>query len=387
MASGTALVPSSAARLEIYGRGGEASARCYQCATCSSVCELATEDHTFPRRQMLWTQWGLRDRLAGDPGIWLCHQCNDCTVRCPRDARPGDIMQVARGMAIEELAFPRFVGHLVGRARTTWVLLLGIPFLFWTLLVYLHNGLTPAAGGDWAYAEIVPHWMIYSVYFPTFFVLAGVPALVGASRAWKKWGEGRKRAGSFVTNLIAVLTEIVVHRRFGKCGVGKGRKWGHFFIFWGFILAAVTSGFLVVWLYAYDLELPLFSYRCPGAAGPTCHLPLDNWMKIMGNIGAVSLVLGGVLILINRLSPGQPAGKSMAFDNLLLAVVLLVIATGVGAEVGRLVLNPGVAMWIYIVHLSSVLCLFLSVPYSKFAHMVYRTLALVHERMVTAAKS
>ncbi len=28
------------------------------------------------------------DQLMGDPGVWLCHQCNDCSVRCPRDVEP-----------------------------------------------------------------------------------------------------------------------------------------------------------------------------------------------------------------------------------------------------------------------------------------------------------
>ena len=45
---------------------------------------------------------------------------------------------------------------------------------------------------------------------------------------------------------------------------------------------------------------------------------------------------------------------------------------------------PVVASVIYVVHLGTILTLFLTVPFSKFAHMVYRTLAMVHERMVQA---
>ena len=36
---------------------------------------------------------------------------------------------------------------------------------------------------------------------------------------------------------------------------------------------------------------------------------------------------------------------------------------------------------LYIVHLGVVMTLFLTFPYSKFAHLLYRTLAMVHERM------
>ena len=48
-------------REAFFDRGGENAARCYQCATCSSVCELAPANAPFPRRQILWAQWGLED--------------------------------------------------------------------------------------------------------------------------------------------------------------------------------------------------------------------------------------------------------------------------------------------------------------------------------------
>src|SRR3972149_9333576 len=111
----TALLPSSSFRKALLERGGAPAGKCYQCATCSSVCDLAPAAAPFPRRQMLWAQWGLADRLAGDPTLWLCHQCNDCTARCPRDARPGDVLQVLRALMIERLAAPRFMAPLLGR--------------------------------------------------------------------------------------------------------------------------------------------------------------------------------------------------------------------------------------------------------------------------------
>ncbi|MEW6366823.1 MAG: hypothetical protein AB1714_19520 [Acidobacteriota bacterium] len=40
---------------------------------------------------------------------------------------------------------------------------------------------------------------------------------------------------------------------------------------------------------------------------------------------------------------------------------------------------------LYVVHLGVVLCLFITFPYSKFAHMLYRTLAMVHARMAGIA--
>ena len=97
--------------------GGDSAARCYQCATCSSVCELSTTERPFPRRQMLAAQWGLTQQLAADPTVWLCHQCNDCSERCPRDAKPGDAMAAMRNLMVEELSVPKLLGTLTAKAK------------------------------------------------------------------------------------------------------------------------------------------------------------------------------------------------------------------------------------------------------------------------------
>jgi len=141
MATAPTLDPSLRTREVFRARGGETANRCYQCGTCTSVCRLATEKSVFPRRQMLLAQWGLGDRLTSDAGVWLCYRCNDCTTHCPRDAKPGDVMQVARAVTIERLAVPPAMGTLVAKARVTWPLLLGIPVLFWIGFIALVSDL------------------------------------------------------------------------------------------------------------------------------------------------------------------------------------------------------------------------------------------------------
>lgn len=358
------VFPSAEFRDELASRGGVTAARCYQCATCSSVCQLAPDDGPFPRRQMLKAQWGLGDQLVNDPAVWLCHQCNDCTVRCPRDAKPGDVMQTVRAITVEKLAVPAFMGRLVAKAGSTWPLLLGAPFLFWVLVLYAVTGLqVPAEIKE--YKDVVPHWLIYAVFFP----VAGLVMLAifpSGLRFWNLLGTSGKRSGSFVGNLFPVLVEISTHKRFGSCDAAASRRWGHFALLWGFVGAAVTSGLLLLAIYVLKSEMPL---------------PLLHPFKVLGNLSAVLLVVGGAIVLYNRLVGGDRTGSSTAFDNFFLSVVLLLIATGVLTEVGRFLFPPALNAWIYILHLTVVLCLFATFPYSKFAHMVYRMLAMVHERM------
>ena len=365
MASTSAIVSSPAFRQEVLERGGESVARCYQCATCSSVCELAPAEAPFPRRQMLWTQWGLSDRLAGDPAVWLCHQCNDCTTYCPRDARPGDVLQVVRGLVVESLAFPQALGRLVANAGKSWPILFGVPILFWLVLMGMGGMLQPPADFH-AYEQIVPHSVLYAVFFPLTGLVA-LAAFVSGRRYWQAMGEAAPRSKSFLSGLWATTVDISTHRRFGSCGTARFRRIGHLLLFWGFVGAAITSGLLIVAIYIQGYEMPL---------------PLLHPYKLLGNISAVALVVGAGILVVARITDHDRAGASTPFDTFFTTVVALVIATGVIVELVRLLIpgTPAVAVGSYVLHLGVVTTLFVTFPYSKFAHMLYRTLAMVHEQ-------
>ena len=51
--------------------------------------------------------------------------------------------------------------------------------------------------------------------------------------------------------------------------------------------------------------------------------------------------------------------------------------TGLGAEVLRWLGAPTIGYIVYFMHLVAVMMLFLYMPYTKFAHIVYRTTAYV----------
>ena len=90
----------------LKGVGGDTLKKCYQCATCSVVCPLSKDQKPFPRKEMIWSQWGLKENLIADADVFLCHQCGDCSEKCPRGAKPADVMGAIRAYAYTFYGWP-----------------------------------------------------------------------------------------------------------------------------------------------------------------------------------------------------------------------------------------------------------------------------------------
>ncbi|MEK7385349.1 MAG: heterodisulfide reductase subunit E, partial [candidate division NC10 bacterium] len=71
-------------------------------------------------------------------------------------------------------------------------------------------------------------------------------------------------------------------------------------------------------------------------------------------------------------------GKSTYSDWLFIAVLLLTTLTGFLCQALRLADLPGLAYPMYVVHLVMIYFLLVYLPYSKFAHLEYRTVAMLH---------
>ncbi|MFA4918068.1 MAG: quinone-interacting membrane-bound oxidoreductase complex subunit QmoC [Thermodesulfovibrionales bacterium] len=365
---------------DIIKGGGESLKKCYQCATCSVVCNLTPDSKPFPRKEMMYAQWGLKDKLFGNPDIWLCHQCSDCTAYCPRGANPGEVLNAVRKLSIEKYSVPQFLGKAAGNPGAL-VLLLAIPAVIFLIILaglgHLNLESIRNDAGKIAYSSLVKSYYIDGVFVPIF-MFAVVSLAMGVFRYWKDMiqATGAKPKGSIISAITETIGEILAHKRFEKCNVTIDRKLAHMLVFFSFIGLAITTAWAVLYLYGYEIMHAMGKTPYPWLLGPSPY-PLTDPVKWLGNISAIMLLVGIVMVINNRKKNEEKAGKGSYYDWLFIYIVFAIMATGILSEVMRLADIAVLAYIIYFAHLVVVFFLFAYAPFSKTAHMVYRATAMV----------
>ncbi len=375
---------------ELQSVGGESLKKCYQCATCSVVCPISPTSEPFPRKEMVWAQWGLKDKLTSDIDIWLCHNCGTCSDMCPRGAKPGDLLSALRNMTYRKLVGPSAFGKWMTSAKYL-PFLMALPLILFVLIwigraAYLGTAFPTEPDGSIVYGNLFygdyfidPLFMI-AFFFAVFKILSGTKKLIASM---KPEGEliyiGEKK--HWAKHLVEVIvTEILPHKKFKDCGDDKSdRKIGHLCLMFGFIALAIVTGLVAVGHWGASAFGIL-----PEAFGHYTHTPMDqaNVIKLLANLGAILLLIGLLLLTIRRLTLDDKKQSSSFYDWYLLILIWAIALTGIGSELFRLAGLKYLAFPTYFLHLNAVFMLFFYMPWSKLGHLVYRTAALTYARYI-----
>ena len=360
---------------ELERLGGDTLKKCFQCATCSVACPISPETKPFPRKEMIAASWGLKDRLVGNADVWLCHNCGDCTTLCPRGAKPGDVLGAVRSYAVAEYATPKWLGRMVNDPKMLPVLFLSPAVLFLVLGFILKivgvNWLNFSPGGEEiVHGNFFNTWLVDLIFVPT---VAWVVAIFGLglyrflddihqnALLEGKTDKEKIDGKDFLMALWRVLPTILKHKKFSECGENEGRATSHLMVFYSFIGLFIVTNCFFFSLYILQVHGP-YSQMCA--------------VKWLANISGIALVIGGCLMIKDRLSNTDEV--STYKDWYLLGMVLGVGLTGMLTEMTRLGGLAGASYFIYFVHLMFVFNLFAFLPFSKLAHLVYRTVAMTY---------
>jgi citrate/tricarballylate utilization protein len=341
---------------------------CNACRYCEGYCAV------FPAMAMR------REFSTGDLTHLanLCHGCKGCYHACqyapphPFGINIPATFATIRNDSYAEYAWPPAMGRLFERNGSVVV---GVTVLAVMLVLLLTMALQDPAvlytaqTGTGAFFRVIPYWLMTGIAGLTFGF--GLLAMgMGAARYWRGTAPGKGQAPVRVAPAAEAVVDILTLRNLGGGGhgcndvddrFGMTKRWLHHAMFYGFMLcfAATTTG---------AIYHHVFGWKSPHAF---LSLPVQ-----LGTWGGVGLMIGtaGLIWLKTVTDPGPVAKRPLGGEYAMLALLLLVAATGLLLLAVR---HTGAMGVVLALHLGFVLAFFLLLPYSKMVHGVYRGLALL----------
>ena len=339
---------------------------CNACRYCEGFCAV------FPAmtRRLEFSQADIH-YLAN-----LCHNCGACLHACQYAAPHEFEINVPKAMAkvrldtYAEYAWPQVMGTLYRRNGLTLALSAGTGlalFLCLTLMV-MGNLFTAMPGGN--FYGIFPHNTL-AVMFGAVFGFAVLALTLGVRRFWRNVSPADAPA-QVKTAAALEATANVARLKFLDGGHGEGcnnaddrftlwRRRFHHFTFYGFMLCFAATGVATLYHFLLDWSAPY----------PVLSMPV-----MLGISGGLGLLVGpaGLLWLNLRRNPEHGDENQKPMDRGFIALLLLVSASGLALLAFRETAALGLLLAI---HLGLVMAFFLTMPYSKFAHGIFRSAALL----------
>ena len=313
----------------------------------------------------------------------LCHNCGECLYAC-QYAPPHEFgINVPKTLAeirlrsYQDYAWPRALGVAFTKHNLLTGIALAATFsLFFALTA---QNLSPANRSGDFYA-VVPHGVmvtffglsfLFSVVAMTVGVLRFVSHIRGLTRGQTpgqtpiRFPTTADVGDGFSRPIIDAFTLRHLHASGADCVSGEEqrspwRRWLHHCTFYGFLLCFASTSVAAI----YD---NVFGWRAPYAY---TSLPV-----ILGTVGGVGLLVGslGLWMLKRRRDSTMGDEAQHGLDESFLALLFFTTLTGLALLVLR---HEPVMPWLLIVHLGTVLALFVTLPYGKFVHGLYRVAAL-----------
>jgi ferredoxin len=364
--------PTFLGELESYGSFDIRD--CFNCGNCTAVCPLSQGGETFPRRLIRFAQLGMKDRLTASKEVWLCYYCGECSETCPRQAEPGEFMASVRRYFIS-------TWDLTTLARRLYTSPLFTTF-FMGILAGLFTGMLLASAGKMdlqrldLFGFIHLQWIHYVGI--AVLVLAGLAVVGNVMNLMRRLNLSlpaqSSGKGSFFRDAWGAardtVKELAAQTRFVDCAAQGSartdpwylsRRWVHLAIMWGFLglFAATILDFL---------------FKVPGSS-----VPFWYPARLLGTASGLVLLYGTTVAMVRRLTHGGGSSfvHSLLSDWLLLGLLWSVALTGFLLEIA--VYQPTGSTWGYVaflLHVVLALELLILLPFTKFAHMFYRPLAL-----------
>jgi len=350
--------------------------KCFNCGNCTAICPLTANGETFPRRLIRYAQLGLKKPLLESKELWMCYACGECTQTCPRQADPGEFMAAARRYAIASYD-PLGLAKLLYTSPVLSVFMLILLAGLIALVAYSSHGIMPT--DSLHLFDFIPAAVIHNMGVAAIVIIAltGLMGVVNMFIQVRRENALLTTPGVRLNWLEAVwetlAVEVLAQRRYRRdCESASDRR--SWYLQKWFIHASTMWGFLgLLAATALDYGLELLGIKSTGT-----WVPLWYPVRLLGTMAGLFLVYGVSLAIFNRLRKADyTTSHSSVSDWAFLVLLWLTGVSGFVLEFAIYMPHPAIwGYWTLLGHIAVAGELLLLMPFTKFAHVMYRTIAL-----------
>ena len=341
---------------------------CNSCRYCEGLCAV------FPAMEMR------RSFADGDLNYLanLCHACGACYYDCqfspphPFNVNVPKVLAQVRNESYAHYAWPRALAPLFAHNGTAVALIVSASvaaFLFGFMVWNDPGVMFGVHTGEGAFYRLMPHNAM-ALLFGGAFLYALVALGFGLRAFWRDIGESPRTLQDPGYQWQA--TQDTLRLRYLDGG-GAGcmnvdekaakdhRRLYHHLTFYGFMLCFASTSVATMYHYLLAREAPY----------PWWDLPV-----VLGTVGGIGLVIGPIGLLRAKAERDdalrEAGGRGM--ENAFTLMLLLLAVTGLALLFLRATPAMGTMLAI---HLGAVFGFFVTMPYGKFVHGLYRYAALL----------
>ena len=362
--------PTLLADLRRYGKFDATG--CYQCGSCTISCELVTDSLSFPRKILRYALLGLREPLVGSLEPWVCHDCGDCSLICPRQAEPRISMMTLRRFLTAQYDWTGLSSKIL--ASRGWhiaslclvsasVLLLILLYHLYQVKLTFHDLATTPLG--------LEHMFPIITYFTLTVIL--LPLLLLLARVFRIWrltmrGEGIPLS-AYVEEAGTYVRHSVSHTLMRKCPE-RGRWAGHWLLALGVVMILSIKVFALRWFQTDNLY------------------PLYHPQRWLGYLATAFILYGVGTILVCRIKGEKETCKTRGLEDFMFPSLLLLTAlSGISVHILRYAGLEMACHFVYALHIViATPVLVVEMSFGKWSHMIYRPLALYFQAVKERAK-